>query len=157
MSNQQGLTPQELLDYLPQQAPFRFVDEILEVSEDSIKGTYTFKEDEFFYAGHFPGNPVTPGVILTESMCQVGVVALGIYLLSLQKGKEELDQWVTLFTDAEVEFCASVYPKDKVIITANKLFFRRMKLRAKIEMHSPEGKLLATLTAAGQGVKKHAE
>jgi len=149
-----GLKSSEILNLLPQQAPFRFVDEILEVDEQHIVGTYTFKQDEFFYAGHFPGNPVTPGVILIESMCQVGVVALGIYLLSVQKGNEDLDQWVTLFTDAEVEFFAPVYPKDKVIISANKIYFRRMKLRATIEMRNPEGKLLATLTAAGQGVKK---
>lgn len=148
------LKTNEILNYLPQQAPFRFVDEILEVDDQRIVGTYTFKPDEFFYAGHFPGNPVTPGVILVESMCQVGVVAFGIYLLSKEVSSETLDQWLTLFTDAEVEFFSSVFPGDKVIITGEKIFFRRMKLRAKIEMRNSDGKLLATVTAAGQGVRK---
>lgn len=152
--NHPGLKANEILAYLPQQVPFRFVDEILEVDEEGITGTYTFKPDEFFYAGHFPGNPITPGVILVESMCQVGVVAFGIYLLSKEVSPETLDQWLSLFTDAEVEFFSSVFPGDKVIITSKKVFFRRMKLRAKIEMHNSAGKLLATVTASGQGVKK---
>ncbi len=148
------LKPDEILSYLPQQRPFRFVDEIVEVDDQHIVGTYTFRPDEFFYEGHFPGNPVTPGVILVEAMGQVGVVAFAIYLFSKEVGTDSLDQWITLFTDAEVEFFASVYPNDKVFITGEKIFFRRMKLRAKIEMRNPEGKLLATVTAAGQGVKK---
>ena len=45
------------------------------------EGFYTFKEDEYFYQGHFKDNPITPGVILTEVMAQIGVVCLGIYLL----------------------------------------------------------------------------
>jgi 3-hydroxyacyl-[acyl-carrier-protein] dehydratase len=60
----QPLTPAQLLDLLPQQRPFRFVDEIVEVDEQRIVGRYTFREDEWFYAGHFPGRPITPGVIL---------------------------------------------------------------------------------------------
>jgi 3-hydroxyacyl-[acyl-carrier-protein] dehydratase len=152
--NNSKLELNNILKYLPQQIPFRFVDEILEVDEQHIVGTYTFKPDEFFYKGHFPGNPITPGVILVESMCQVGVVAFGIYLLSKEVGVETLDQWLTLFTDAEAEFFASVLPGDKVIISAEKVFFRRMKLRAKIEMHNSAGKRLATVTAAGQGVRK---
>ncbi len=58
------LSPDELLELLPQQEPFRFVDEILAVDEDSISARYTFRPDADFYRGHFPGNPVTPGVIL---------------------------------------------------------------------------------------------
>ena len=149
-----GLTPQEILSLIPQQKPFRFIDNIVKVDEDGIVGTYTFEKDEFFYKGHFPGNPITPGVILIESMCQVGVVAYGLYLLSLQIPQEELENWITLFTDCEAEFDGAVLPGDKVVITAKKLFFKRMKLRAKIEMRDTEGKLLASATAAGIGVKK---
>jgi len=58
------LTPQEVLDLIPQQEPFRFVDEILEVDEDHIVAKYRFRPEADFYRGHFPGNPITPGVIL---------------------------------------------------------------------------------------------
>ena len=110
------LTPAQVLDLLPQQRPFRFVDEILEVDEQRIVGRYTFREDEWFYAGHFPGRPITPGVILLESMCQVGVVALGIYLFALEHSVEEARQWTTLFVEAESEFLRSVLPGETVTI-----------------------------------------
>ncbi len=61
-----GLSHDEILALVPQQAPFRFIDNIVSVNEDGIVGQYTFKEDETFYAGHFPGQPVTP--IGTKSM-----------------------------------------------------------------------------------------
>ena len=94
------LSPARILDLLPQQRPFRFVDEILDVDEQRISGRYTFRPDEFYYAGHFPGRPITPGVILLESMCQVGVVALGIYLFALDHSAEEASAWTTLFVEA---------------------------------------------------------
>ena len=50
-----------------------------------LVGAYRFREDEFFYRGHFPGRPITPGVILIETMAQIGVVAFGMYLLACQK------------------------------------------------------------------------
>ena len=46
-----------LLDRMPQQEPFRFIDEILSVDPDSIEASYTWREDAEFYRGHFPGNP----------------------------------------------------------------------------------------------------
>ena len=71
----------EIIKNLPYQKPFLFVDELTEVSENGVTGNYTFKERAFFYEGHFKENPITPGVILTETMAQIGVVCLGIYLL----------------------------------------------------------------------------
>ena len=60
------ITGATLLELLPQQEPFRFVDEIVEVDEEHIVARYTFRPDADFYRGHFPGNPITPGVLLTE-------------------------------------------------------------------------------------------
>ena len=80
------ITGATLLELLPQQEPFRFIDEILEVDEEHIVARYTFRPEADFYRGHFPGNPITPGVLLIESMAQTGVVALGIYLVARQKG-----------------------------------------------------------------------
>jgi 3-hydroxyacyl-[acyl-carrier-protein] dehydratase len=147
-----GLTPEEILNLIPQQSPFRFIDQITEVDAEQITGSYTFRADEFFYRGHFPGKPVTPGVILLECMCQIGVVALGIYLLSLEVTPAEIKQWLTMFTDAEFECMRSVAPNDTVIVKAKKLFWRRKKLRAEIKMYTPSGELIAAATASGIGV-----
>jgi 3-hydroxyacyl-[acyl-carrier-protein] dehydratase len=52
---------QEVLDLVPGQVPFRFIDEIISLDEEEIIGAYRFREDEFFYRGNFPGCPITPG------------------------------------------------------------------------------------------------
>ena len=74
----------EIIKNTPYQKPFLFIDELTEISEQGITGNYTFKKNEFFYKGHFKNNPITPGVILTEAMAQIGVVCLGVYLLNLK-------------------------------------------------------------------------
>ncbi len=71
---------QEIIHQLPYTEPFLFVDELLHVDENGAKGTYTFSETLDFYKGHFKNFPVTPGVILTETMAQIGVVCLGLFL-----------------------------------------------------------------------------
>ena len=147
------LSPARILELLPQQRPFRFVDEILEVDEQRISGRYTFRPDEFFYAGHFPGRPITPGVILLESMGQVGVVALGIYLFALEHSAEEAAGWTTLFVEAESEFLRPVLPGETVTIRGERLIWRRHKLRSRIEMFGADGVLVAQTTASGVGVK----
>jgi 3-hydroxyacyl-[acyl-carrier-protein] dehydratase len=149
----QRLTGPAILDLLPQQRPFRYVDEILEVDEQRIVGRYTFREDEWFYPGHFPGRPVTPGVILLESMCQVGVVALGIYLFAQERSVDEARNWTTLFVDAESEFLQPVLPGETVTIRGERIFWRRNKLRARIEMFGADDRLVAQTTASGLGVR----
>ena len=68
--------PDEVLKLVPQQPPFRFIDTIHELDREHIVASYRFPEDADFYRGHFPGNPITPGVILVEAMAQAaGVLA----------------------------------------------------------------------------------
>ena len=148
------LTPDQILELLPQQEPFRFVDRILEVDDEHIVATYRFRPEADFYRGHFPGNPVTPGVILLESVAQVGVVALGIYLFALDHSTEELERTVTLFVEAEVEYSGVVLPNTEVTISARKVFWRRNKLRSKATMTRADGTVVCAATISGLGVPK---
>lgn len=147
------LTPEQVLDLVPQRDPFRFIDEILELDDDHIVGTYRFRPDADFYRGHFPGHPVTPGAILIESLAQVAIVALGIYLLA-QESESDTAKVTTLFTDADIEFSGIVNPGDRVTIRAEKVFFRRLKLRSKAEMKLDDGTVVCSGTVSGMGVFK---
>lgn len=146
------LGPAEVLALLPQAPPFRFVDQVDELDAEHIVARYRFREDEFFYAGHFPGRPVTPGVILIETMAQVGVVALGYYLASLAMPRAELKAYLALFSDCEAEFCAPVYPGAEVTIRAECVFFRARKLKSRVSLHLADGRVAALATVAGVGV-----
>lgn len=148
------LTTEEVLDLIPQKHPFRFVDEILEVDDQHIVGQYRFHPDAFFYTGHFPGSPITPGVILIEAMAQVGVVAFGIYLLSKDLDAEDINKYITLFSDVQAEFFLPVYPGDLIICRAEKIFWRQKKLRCKVDAHNANGKLVASCVVSGIGVVK---
>jgi 3-hydroxyacyl-[acyl-carrier-protein] dehydratase len=145
-----------LLKIIPQQAPFRFIDRVIEIGTDHIVGEYTFRHDEMFYAGHFPKQPVTPGVILIEAMAQTAVVAFGLYLRLLEMAERPdlaSPDLLTVFTDVEAEFHGAVYPGDRVVIKAEKLFWRRNKLKARASMYRENDVLVATATLAGMGVE----
>jgi 3-hydroxyacyl-[acyl-carrier-protein] dehydratase len=59
---------------IPQAAPFLFVEQILDCSDRSLQASYKWRPSEFFLAGHFPGNPIVPGVILCEMLLQCGAL-----------------------------------------------------------------------------------
>jgi 3-hydroxyacyl-[acyl-carrier-protein] dehydratase len=144
-----------ILKNIPQQHPFRFIDEILELDESSIVGTYRFRAEEYFYKGHFPDRPITPGTLLIETMAQIGVVALWLYLMMLQDHKsfQELKEMIPVFTLAdEVELSGIVLPGERVVVRGEKLYFRRGSLKAKVSMERENGELVCCGTLAGTAV-----
>lgn len=147
-------TMDQILNSVPQQSPFRFIDNILELDEEHIVGAYRFREDEYFYRGHFPGRPITPGVILIETMAQTGVVAFGLYLKMMQARTtlEATKDMITLFTLVEgVEFTGMVQPGERLIIRGQKMHFRMGSLKSKITMERENGEMVSFGTLAGMG------
>lgn len=146
----------EILAIVPQRQPFRFIDEIISLSDEEIIGAYRFREDEFFYQGHFPGLPITPGVILVETMAQIGVVAFGLYLLCRQKNLRpgELQSPLSLFSLAQdVEFLAIVKPGERVIVQGQKIYFRRGAIKVDLRMENESGEVVCLGKLAGRGVE----
>ena len=134
-----------IIAQLPYSKPFLFVDELLHADENGISGTYTFDENLDFYKGHFKDNPVTPGVILTETMAQIGMVCLGIYLLDSNLKKDT----VIAFTSTDISFLKPVYPNEKVTVTSEKTFFRFGKLKCNVVMTNAAGQEVCKGVIAG--------
>lgn len=141
------MTSKEIIALLPYEYPFLFVDEILSIDEDSVVGTYTYPTSLPFYDGHFKGNPITPGVILTETMAQIGVVCLGIYIQNSQQGMQS-DIQIAMTSNA-IDYYIPVLPSEKVTVKSNKVYFRFNKLKCKVEMYNEKDELVCRGTISG--------
>jgi 3-hydroxyacyl-[acyl-carrier-protein] dehydratase len=148
------LSKEEVLERVPQQEPFRFIDEISELDDEHIVASHRFSPQADFYRGHFPGNPITPGVILIETAAQAAVVAFGIYLYALETSREDVGKLLTIFTDCSIDFSGTVRPGDRVQTTGRVKFFRRKKLRATFEMKLDDGTLVCSGELSGMGVPR---
>ena len=135
----------EILAKLPYSPPFLFVDDLVSVDENGVTGSFTFKEDLDFYKGHFRNNPVTPGVILTECMAQIGLVCLGIFLV--EKDLSENSQ--IGLTSTEIEYLKPVFPGEKVTVISEKIYFRFNKLKCKVKMLNEKSEIVCEGTIAG--------
>ena len=62
--------------YIPHRPPFLFVDEIVSSTKDSLTAQRRVQPDEAFFQGHYPGNPIMPGVLIAESVFQAGALHL---------------------------------------------------------------------------------
>lgn len=149
------MTSEEIKALLPYQQPFLFVDEIEKISEEGVIGSYTYPKDAFFYKGHFKGNPITPGVILTETMAQIGVVCLGIYLLQQDSASDH--PMKIAMTSNQVDFFLPVKPGEKLTVISTKEYFRFNKLKCKVHMENQNNEVVCRGIIAGMITsRKHA-
>jgi 3-hydroxyacyl-[acyl-carrier-protein] dehydratase len=101
---------QEILDAIPHRDPFLLVDEILERTDSRIVGSKTFGGEEWFFAGHYPGHPLVPGVLLCEAAMQCGAILLSRHFA----GEHDKVPVATRMND--VRFKRMVRPGEKIIM-----------------------------------------
>ena len=139
---------EKIKDAIPHRSPFLLVDEIIEQSAERIVCTKQFSGDEFWYAGHYPEYPLTPGVLLCEAALQAGAVLLSD--ITKQEQSEGTPGGVPVATRLNnVQFRAMVHPGDtiKLEVDLTERLASAYFMKAKVT-NTTSGKLAARLEFA---------
>jgi 3-hydroxyacyl-[acyl-carrier-protein] dehydratase len=105
-------------DLIPHRPPFLFVDEIVAETADSLTARRTWRAEEDFYKGHYPSAPITPGVLLCESVFQTG--ALFMAKQALAAGAKPGEGVPLLAKISDLRFRSPIYPGDTILIEVKK-------------------------------------
>lgn len=136
-------TFEEIIKTLPYGEGFLFVDKIESIDENTIVGYYKYTSDLFFYHSHFQDNPLVPGVILIETMGQIGMVCHLIYLTN-----EFSPLSLPVLSNVQAEFFGKVDYNETIKVIGRKKYFRKNILKSYVEMRTLDNMLVATLTAS---------
>ena len=112
-----SLNQNQIKEYIPHREPFLFIDELIDIEKlKKATGIKTFTENDYFFKGHFPEQPVVPGVILVEMMAQTAAA-----LIAYSIKEETFDKIVYLMNIDNTKFRKPVFPNDKVFARVNAL------------------------------------
>ncbi|MCR4818492.1 MAG: 3-hydroxyacyl-ACP dehydratase FabZ [Fretibacterium sp.] len=118
----------EIMNTLRHRYPFLMVDRVTEYDDTHVVGYKNVTINEPFFQGHFPGDPVMPGVLILESMGQVASVLVAVHL-----GKEQAGKIAFLGGVDKARFRKPVRPGDKLVTKAKLLRLRGLSGKAKVE------------------------
>jgi 3-hydroxyacyl-[acyl-carrier-protein] dehydratase len=108
---------EEVYQSIPHRPPFLFIDEIEEITETGIKAIRRIREDEPHFEGHYPGNPIMPGVLLCETVFQAAAVYLSkVHNVSTEDASQKTPV-LTRIQDAK--FKQMVKPGDLLSVEAS--------------------------------------
>src|SRR5215472_2476934 len=122
------MDPREVIPHRP---PFLFLDEIEELSATSARARYRFKPEDWYFAGHLPGNPVVPGVNQIEAMGQL-LVAMG--LTAAREEKLAVDRIYFALVD-QCRFHRPLGPGDEVVVRVERDWMRLKTIQARGSLH----------------------
>ena len=106
---------EEIHRRIPHRKPFLFIDEIVEISENGAVARLTVSPELPFFEGHYPGNPIMPGVLLCESVFQTGAIYLAEKLGSDALNVDKVTPVLSRIRDAR--FKRMVLPGDTIEVT----------------------------------------
>lgn len=133
---------EDIKKYLPHREPFLFIDEVLDIKENTqIHATKYISNEEYFLQGHFPNNPIFPGVIIIEALGQASGI-LGF--VSMNKTPEQGSIYVLAGVD-KVRFRKRVRPGDNIDLYSKVISEKRgiWKFECRAEL---DGELICTAT-----------
>ena len=112
---------QAVTELIPHRPPFLFVDEIIAETADGLTARRTWRAGEDFYRGHYPGAPITPGVLLCEAVFQAGALFMARQAQAAGAKPGDGAGGVPLLAKiSDVRFRNPVYPGDTIIIDVRK-------------------------------------
>tara|TARA_Y100000768_G_scaffold76454_2_gene54076 strand:- start:291 stop:746 length:456 start_codon:yes stop_codon:yes gene_type:complete len=128
----------QIKDLIPHREPFIYLDSLVEIIKlKKASGIKTFKRDEAFFKGHFPDNPVVPGVILIEMMAQTAAALIAYSLKT-----ETFDKIVYLMNVESCKFRNPVFPEMKVKANVESLRSRGRVWKFYGKMHDEKNNLI---------------
>ncbi|MCX5894547.1 MAG: 3-hydroxyacyl-ACP dehydratase FabZ [Proteobacteria bacterium] len=142
----------QIMEYIPHRYPFLLIDRVLEMEKDKrIVAIKNVTINEPFFQGHFPGQPIMPGVLLIEAMAQ----AWGILAISSSSQKVKSSDILFIGID-KARFRRPVHPGDQVRFELEGIGFKRLiwKFRGKAFVDDnlvAEAELMATMAATQMG------
>jgi 3-hydroxyacyl-[acyl-carrier-protein] dehydratase len=139
---------EEIKNYLPHRYPFLLVDRVVEVEEDRIQAYKNVTVNEDFFNGHFPGQPIMPGVLQIEALAQAGAV------LMMKQKVDNPDDYLIVFSGIKnAKFRKPVIPGDQLKLEVEMVSQRRnfvvMEGKATVD-----GNVTCELEASAAIVKK---
>ena len=105
----------EILDILPHRYPFLLVDRVVSLNDNEVVALKNVTINEPFFKGHFPGNPVMPGVLIVEALAQAGA----LYVNQFYSGKDIKDYNIYFLGLDKVRFRKTVIPGDSLLLKAS--------------------------------------
>ena len=109
---------EDIKKLIPHRYPFLYVDRVIELTENSISAIKSISINEHFFQGHFPNEPIMPGVLILEALAQTAGIKVIYYLHEMQKKKNpdnvELKPSMYLLGMEKVKFRKKVVPGDQL-------------------------------------------